>query len=92
MDVIAGRKGSPGVAAAFTVGLGVTNMIGLETLDTMPNQMNFVVAGELTFYMPSGNQFTCGDGDMRIGQGNSGGVSNNWWLASADCSIVPLSH
>ena len=54
--------------------------------------MNFVVNGAMYFAMGSGKTYTCGGTDFRIGQGNSGGVSNNWWLASADCSIVPLSH
>ena len=54
--------------------------------------MNFEVHGPLTLKMGSGRDYLCGDWDMRIGQGNSGGVSNNWWIASKDCSIVPLSH
>ena len=89
MDVHAGRKGSEEPAGAFTQGLGLLNVIGLNALDQMPKDLNFVVLGEMTFEFPTGNSFTCPD--FRVGQGHSG-FSNNWWIGSTDCTSIPTTH
>ena len=89
MDVHAGRKGSEEPASAFTMGLGITNVIGLNALDQMPKDLNFVVIGDMTFNFSSGNSFTCPE--FRVGQGHSG-FSNNWWVGSSDCYSVPTTH
>ena len=90
LDVVAGRKASNEVAAAFSNGLGIKNFFGLKKIEmSVPNELNFFVTGEITFYFPSGDQYTCPD--FRIGQGHTRGRMNNWWVASSDCVQAPAT-
>ena len=69
LDVVAGRKKSNIVAATMSNGLGVTNFLGLKsTFQSIPTELNFLITGNMTFYLPSGKQVTCPD--FRLGQGN----------------------
>ena len=66
LDVVAGRKSSVEPAAAFTMGLAVTNLLGLNSpLSAAPKELNFAVFGEMNFYMPDGTHLLCPD--FRIG-------------------------
>ena len=94
LDVVAGRKASPAPAAAFTMGLSVTNLLGLDCpLSTAPRELNFAVFGTMSFWVPDGTKYDCPD--FRIGQGSYGAVGitthNNWWVGSSDCYQVPTS-
>ena len=65
VDVVAGRKSSVKPAAVYTMGLAVTNLLGLNSpLSTAPAELNFVVMGEMTFFMPDGSQIQCPDWRM----------------------------
>ena len=57
---MAGRKSSVEPAAAFTMGLAVTNLLGLNCpLSAAPRELNFGVFGEMNFYMPDGSHLVC---------------------------------
>ena len=90
LDVVAGRKSSNVVAAAMTNGLGIKNFLGLKSIEnSMPNELNFWVSGNMTFTFNTGKTYECPD--FRIGQGRSRGRMNNWWVASSDCVAAPAT-
>ena len=66
LDVVAGRKASNPVAATMTNGLGIKNFLGLKAYEnSMPNELNFWVKGNMTFEFDTGASYTCPD--FRIG-------------------------
>mgnify|MGYP000096947955 CR=1 FL=1 len=93
LDIRAGRHGSSGPAADFGAGITQVNAMGLKTawphLTLLPNDLNFVVFGNLTFTFSSGETATC-DG-IRLGQGHHG-FDNNWWIGDKQCLTIPDSN
>ena len=66
MDVHAGRHGSSEPAAVFASGLAVTNAMGNDVaFNLMPEELNFVVYGNMTFQFNDGTSYTCKD--FRVG-------------------------
>lgn len=77
IDVVAGRKGSKGVATWFQTHVGVGQTLACDSTATFPNELNFAAQGTFAMTLTDGSTVICPN--VIIAQGHFG-TTNNWWM------------
>lgn len=88
INVKAGRHGSSDVAEWFEQQVGSGATAACDSSGNFPDNLNFAVAGTLTFTVSNGASYTCDD--VIIGQGHFTGA-NNWWVGGPHMQGVHAS-
>lgn len=89
MSVMAGRKDSNSTANWFADAIKPGSAVGCDTIDNMPDQLNFAFKGTMSFDH-GGNTYT--GNDVVIAQGSTDDFQNNWWIGGAKMSVVAAAY